>query len=439
MELKKLACFVFCHLAFTTAVKAQNAPLLTLKDAVEIALKNNYNIKLAKNDSTITKNNVTRGNAGFLPVVNGNLTSTNSIQNTTTSRINIPTTSFHNSHNTNIVYGVGLNWTIFNGFAMFANYDQLKALNKLSGITSRDTVVQTIASVIGTYYNLVNQNEILLSLKGAMRISKTQLSYASDKFRVGTASGLDVLNAQVNVNTDTANYLIQLQQFKATKIQLNQLLVRDLRTDFSVADTIMVDDKLILADIINNADTQNPRILSTQISRQLAEINLRQVKATRYPQVGVNTAYNFSNSASPSGALLSQEAHGLNYGLTATINIFNGFNQSRRETNAKIQIDNSEIIAKQIRLGIEAQINSLFVSYLSGLDLTKIGQDNIAVAKHNLDISLEKYRLGNITPLEIRQAQENYIDAQVKFFAAQYQAKAAEVTLKQITNNINIQ
>ncbi len=439
MELKKLVCFVFCYLAFTVAVKAQNAPLLTLKDAVEIALKNNYNIKLAKNDSTITKNNVTRGNAGFLPVVSGNLTSANSIQNTTTSRINSATTSFNNSHNTNIAYGVGLNWTIFNGFAMFANYDQLKALDKLSAITSRDTVLQTLTSVIGTYYNLINQNEILLSLKGAMRISKTQLHYASDKFGVGTASKLDVLNAQVNVNTDTANYLTQLQQFKSTKIQLNQLLIRSLQTDFSVADTIIVDEKLVLADIINGADTQNPKILSAQINRQLAEINLRQVKATRYPQVGVNTAYNFSSSASPSGALLSQEAHGLNYGLTASINIFNGFNQSRRETNAKIQIDNSEIMAKQVRLGIEAQINSLFVSYLSGLDLTKLGQDNTAVAKHNLDISLEKYRLGNITPLEIRQAEENYIDAQVKFFAAQYQAKAAEVTLKQITNNINIQ
>src|SRR5882724_2295719 len=230
MEIKKLVCFVFCCLMFTAAIKAQNAPLLTLKDAVEMALKNNYNIKLAKNDSTITKNNVTRGNAGFLPVVNGNLVSNNSIQNTTTSRTSGVVTSFNNSHNTSITYGVGLNWTIFNGFAMFANYDQLKALNKLSGITSRDTVVQTIASVISAYYNLVNQNEILLSLKGAMRIAKTQLSYAGDKFGVGTASRLDVLNAQVNVNTDTANYLTQLQQFKATKIQLNQLLVRDLKT-----------------------------------------------------------------------------------------------------------------------------------------------------------------------------------------------------------------
>ncbi len=137
--------------------------------------------------------------------------------------------------------------------------------------------------------------------------------------------------------------------------------------------------------------------------------------------------------------MLSQNARGLQYGLTASINIFDGFNQNRRETNAKIQIENSELIAKQTKLGIDAQVNTLYVNYLSGLDLVKVWQANVGIAKRNLEISLDKYKLGNITPLEIRQAEENYILAQVQFYSAQYQAKTAEVSLKQITNNINIQ
>jgi outer membrane protein len=439
MKLKKLACFVFCCVVFTITATAQTAPLLTLKDAVELALKNNYNIKLAQNNGTIAKNNTTIGNAGFLPVVSGDFATNNSIQNSKTSRNTGVVTQFNNIHNSSVNYGVSLDWTIFNGFAMFANYDELKARNVLSGITSRDTVLQTITNVIATYYNIVNQNEVLKSFKGAIRISKTQLTYANDKFAVGTVSKLDVLNAQVNMNTDTANYLSQLQQLRNSKITLNQLLVRDLQTDFTVTDTILVDDKLILGDVLNAAATQNPRVLSAQIGRQLAEINLKQIKATRYPQIGVNTGYNFTNSKSPSGALLSQNARGLNYGLTASINIFDGFNQSRRETNAKIQIENSELTAKQIKLGIDAQVNTLYVNYLSGLDLVKVWQDNVTIAKRNLEISLDKYKLGNITPLEIRQAEENFINAQVQFFAAQYQAKTAEISLKQITNNINIQ
>ena len=439
MKLKLIACFIFCYVAFTVNVKAQTAPLLTLKDAVEIALQNNYNIKITQNAKAITQNNLTLGNAGFLPTVTGNLSSNNSIQTTTVDRSDGTKTSFTNARNSNLSYGVALNWTIFDGFAMFANYDQLKELNKQGEIFAKDTVLRTVTNVVATYYNLINQNEVLKSLKGAMRISRTQLRYANDKFSVGTASKLEVLNAEVNLNTDTANYLSQLQQLKNSKIQLNQLLVRDLQTDFTVTDTIIVDSKILFMDIMNSANTQNPIILNAQINKRLAEISLKQIKATRYPQIGVSTGYNFSNSQSPSGFARAQDARGLNYGLTASINIFDGFNQNRREKNAKIAIENSELNLKRAQLNIQTQVNTLYNNYTSGLELTKLGQSNVEVARQNLDITLEKYRLGNITTLEVRQAEENFIDAQVKFFAAQYQSKIAEITLKQISNNINIQ
>lgn len=439
MIIKKTAFLVFCCTFWGINTWAQDAPLLTLKDAVEIALKNNYNIKLSQNNKTIAANNVTLGNAGILPQLNGNFASTNSRQTTKQTRSDGTVNNIRNAANTGVNYGVALNWTIFDGFNMFATYDQLQQLDKLGALRLQDTLQNTIANVIGTYYDLISQNEQIKALKGAIDISRTQLRYANDKFHVGRASRLDVLNAQVNLNTDTANLVTQYQLFKTTKIQLNQILVRDLQTDFAVADTIVVDDKLILGDILSKAQLQNPAILSTQINRRLAEINLKQVKSTRYPQVAVSSGYTFSNNKTPAGFTLQQNTHGLNYGLTATINIFDGFNQNRRERNARIQIDNANINAKQIQLNIETQVNSLYAAYLSGLDLIKLGQANVVIAKKNMDISLEKYKLGNITPLEIREAQRNYLDAQSKFFAAQYQSKQAEITLKQITNTINIQ
>lgn len=439
MMIKKIACLVCCFAMISTmALAQQDAPLLTLKDAVEIALKNNYNIKLSQNNSTIASNNVTLGNAGILPVVTGDFNDNNSRQTTKQTRNDGTVNNIRNAKNSNNNYGVNLNWTIFDGFAMFANYDQLKQMDKLGVLQLQDTVQRTVASVIDTYYNLISQNEQIKALKGAIDISRTQLRIANDKFAVGRASRLEVLNAQVNLNTDTGNLVIQYQQFKTAKIQLNQLLIRDLQTDFSVADTIIVDEKLALADVLNNAQLQNPAILSAQINQRLAEINLKQVRATRYPQVGVTSGYTFTNSKTPAGFTLSQNVHGFNYGLTASINIFNGFNQNRREKNAKIQIDNAGIAAKQTKLDIESQINSLFVAYLSGLDLVKLEEANVNLNKKNLDITLDKYKLGNITPLEVREAQRNYLDAQSKFFAAQYQSKQAEIMLKQITNSINI-
>ncbi len=436
--MKFLPMLLLCLFFSITSIFAQQAPLLTLEEAVSIALKNNYNIRLAKNNSVINATNVSLGNAGYLPALGASISTTNSILDINQTRSDGTTNKLNNLHNSSSSYGPTINWTIFDGFAMFANYDQLKTLNKLGQVQERDTIQSTLASVISTYYNLINQNQQIISLKGAIDISRLQFRYASDKFSVGRASKLDVLNAQVNFNTDTANFLIQIQQFKTTKITLNRLLVRNLTEDFSVPDTIQNQNQLVLSDIISKAQTANPAVLISQINKRLAEISLRQVRSTRYPVLGVNSGYNFGNSTTPAGFTRTQNTKGLNYGLTASVNIFNGFNQIRREHVAKLQINGADIQLSQIRLQVEAQINSLYINYLSGLDLIRLEQSNVDIAKKNLDISLEKYRLGNITPLEVREAQRNYLDAQTRFFNDQYQTKLAEISLKEITGSISL-
>ncbi|MGI4021224.1 MAG: TolC family protein [Janthinobacterium lividum] len=436
--MKFLPVLLLCLFFITTVVFAQNAPLLTLEDAVSIALKNNYNIRLAKNNTIIAAGNVTYGNAGYFPLLNATASTNSSILNIDQTRSDGTTNNLNNLRNSSSSYGPNINWTIFDGFAMFANYAQLKQLDQLSQVQQRDTIQSTLASVISTYYNLVNQNQQIISLKGAIDISRLQLRYASDKFNVGRASKLDVLNAEVNFNTDTAAYLTQIQQFKTTKIDLNQLLVRKLDEDFSVPDTLIIQNQPILSDIISQAQKSNPAIISSQINKRLAEISLKQVRSIRYPILGVNSGYAFSNSKTPAGFTRTQATKGLNYGLTASVNIFDGFNQTRRERVAKLQINSADIRQSQIRLLVEAQINSLYINYLSGLDLIRLGQSNVEIAKKNLDISLEKYRLGNITPLEVREAQRNYLDAQTRFFNDQYQTKLSEVSLKEITGSISL-
>ncbi|MVN21818.1 TolC family protein [Mucilaginibacter arboris] len=416
----------------------QAAPLLTLEDAVSIALKNNYNIQLAKNNTAISAANVSIGNAGYLPVLTANASTSSSILNINQTRSDGTVNKIPRLHNSSDTYGPNINWTIFDGFAMFANYDQLKQLNKLSQVQQRDTIQSTLASVISTYYNLINQTQQLLALKEEIQISRLQLRYASDRYSVGRAAKLDVLNAQVNFNTDTTNFLTQIQQFNTTKINFNRLLVRKLNEDFSVPDTIVIQNQPVLADIIAQAQKSNPAILASQINKRLTEINLKQVRALRYPAIGVNSGYAFSNSTTPAGFTQTQNTKGLNYGLTASINIFDGFNQVRRERVAKLQINGAGIRASQIQQLVETQINALYIDFLSGLDLIRVGQSNVEIARQNLNITLEKYRLGNITPLEVREAQRNYLDAKTRFFTNQYQTKLSEISLKEITGNISL-
>ena len=443
MKLNRITGFIFGCLIMAAGAKAQSISqrdtLLTLKDAVGIALKNNYDIQISTNSSTIASNNVTLGNAGILPTVSANAVLTNSLVTTTQTRSDNTVNQINGANNTARSYGVNMDWTIFDGFNMFANYDALKQQNQLDRIRLQDTLQRTVANVINTYFDLVNQKKKIQALQGVIGISRTQLRFANDKFSVGTVARLDVYNAQVALNTDTASLITQLQQYKASKIDLNVLLARNPQTEFTVADTIIIDNSLLLSNVINQAQTQNPGILSAAINQRLAEISLKQVRSTRYPLVSVNTGYEFNNSANPAAFASRQRSHGLTYGLAASINIFDGFNQWRRERNAKLQIDNAGLNTKQTRLEVESQINSLYSSYLSGIDLIKIGQANVELSRKSLEISLEKYRIGTITPLEIREAQRNYLNAVAVFFDAEYQSKMAETTLKQITGNISLQ
>jgi len=444
MRSSKFICLVLSLIIGVATAQAQNnkvpnAPILTLKDAIEISLQNNYDIRLSRNTSVIAQNNVTLGNARFLPTVTGSYTIANSIQSTTQTRSDSTVNRINGANNTGSNYGVDLNWTIFDGFNMFATYDALKQRRQLGQVRLQDTVQRTVAAVITTYFDLINQQKQIEALQSVIAISRTQLRYANDRFQVGRVARLDVYNAQVALNTDTATLIGQQQTFKASKIELNRILSRDPQTEFNVADTIVVDQGLILANIINQAQTQNPTILSAQISQRLSEINLKQIRATRYPQVSVTTGYTWSNSSNPAGFARVQNSRGLNYGLAATVNIFDGFNQWRRERNAKLQIDNSKLNSAQTRIEVEAQISNVFSSYLSGLELIKLGQSNVELARKSLDISLEKYRLGTITPLEIREAQRNFLNAQSIFYNSQYQSKVAETTLKQITGAISLQ
>jgi outer membrane protein len=355
---------VFCLMVFAVAVKAQTPPRLTLQEAVELALKNNFNIRLSQNNVAIAKNNVTPGNAGMLPVVTGDFGTNNSRLNTR--QVRSTGTTNLNARNSTYNYGVGLDWTIFDGFAMFANYDQLKQQEKLGNLSLQDTVQRTVANVISTYYNLISQDAQIKAQNGVLATSRIQAKIANDKYQAGSASRLELNTALVNANLDTANLINQIQQFKYTKLQLNQLLMRDLQTDFVVSDTILVDETLKLGDILNKAQTQNPAILASQINQRLAEINLKQVRATRYPVVAVNSGYTVNDSKTPAGFTLSQNTKGFSYGLSATLNIFDGFNQWRRERNAKLQIDNAAIKQKLVQQDIEVTISNFYITILSG-------------------------------------------------------------------------
>ncbi|HET8828957.1 MAG TPA: TolC family protein [Pelobium sp.] len=412
---------------------------LSLQDAITIALQNNYNIKLSNNESEIAENNLSYANSAFLPSITGNLNDINNIQTTQVDLANGETREATNAKSSNLNYGVSLNWKIFDGFKMFADYNQVQELEKLGNLNAQITVQTTIADVIEAYYNLASQKKQLASLQTALEVSMIRLKNAKSRYTLGKGSKLELLAAKVDLNTDTTQLLMQQDQIKTGKINLNQLMSRDLQTDFDIDEDILIDRSLIYQNLKTLVDTQSPDLKTAEINKKISEIYVKQVKANRFPVISLISGYNFAKSTSPpTGFALRSKNRGFNYGLTASINIFNGFQQNRSEKNAKLSLDNAILDLERIKQDIDAQLLTSFQSYQTSLQLIALEEKNVEVAEENLNITLEKYKLGSIVPLELREAQRNYMNANARYANALYQAKISEITLKEITGTISL-
>ncbi|WP_133576182.1 TolC family protein [Pedobacter metabolipauper] len=438
MKFKKILFSLLLMLIFLAQESIAQGKL-TLQEAIAAALQNNFDIKLVNNDLQIAKNNANPGNAGFLPSLDGTFTEGGSRQNTTRTQSTGAEQTINGVRNTNMSYGVALDWTIFDGLQMFTNYERLKELQKLGEVTSKATILTTISNVVNAYYTVLKQQELVIARDSALDVSQLRLRIANNKLAIGRGSKLDVLTATVDYNTDTTAYLQEKNLLKNSMVSLNQVMARDLNLEFTVEEKIDIDTQLNYATLAGQMEQLNPDLQNAFISKKIAELELKSVKGQRYPVVAVNGGYEYQRSASPTGFNTRQKANGLTYGLTASLNLFNGFLQRQNERNAKVMINSSELTLEKTRQDLQAQLISAYKNYTTNLDLLKIENNNVDVAKQSLDITLEKYRLGSIAPLELREAQRNSIDAVARFLEAQYQAKLTEIILKEISGTLNVQ
>ena len=430
---------VFSVQSFTFAQEVlNNEKLLTIEEAVEIALKNNYDIAIASNELKINQENATIGNAGFLPRIDATATNNYNIQNINQTRTDGAVYKEDNAKSNNLQYGVNLGWTIFDGFNMFSQYEQLKAVENLGESQLKLTILNRVTDVMTLYMDMVQEQQQLKAIDSLIVISQQRLTTAKNRFTIGKAAKLEVLNAEVDLNSDITTQLRQLESYKNTRARLNELLSRDIKTNFVVTDIVEVDQNLELLTLLDLASKENPEILNQVISKRIAELELKKVKGNYLPTVAVNTGYNFADSESSLGFTSASSTRGLNYGFSASLNLFDGFAQKRKRQVAQLQIDNAQLNIEKQRQNIEASLSTSYETYLTNLQLINLEKKNEAIAKENLDITLVKYKIGTITTLEFRTAQLNYTNAQLRFAQAQYQAKMSEISLKALAGNLSL-
>lgn len=417
---------------------AQEKELLTVEEAVSIALENNYQIKIASNELKIDETSVSPGFAGMLPSVNAVADNNNSTLNIDQTRSDGTKLSRDNAKNKSLNYGVQLDWTIFDGLQMFARYDQLQEVKKRSDAELKLAILETVSDVMITYFDLVQQKQQLTALDSTIVISQQRVELANNRFSIGKASKLELLNAQVDENTDQAIYLRQQELFENTKTRLNQIMGRDVKLDFRVIDLISIDRTLELETLEQQTTTQNPQLQAQIINKRITELQLKQIRGGRLPTISAQAGYMFSDSESSLGFTTTNKSRGFNYGFSARLNLFDGFNQNRNEKIAKIQIENSELLIEEQTQTLLSQLTRAFQTYKTNLRLMDLEVHNEAIAKENMEITIAKYRIGTIPTIEFRAAQLNYINAVVRSANAVYAAKLSEITLKELAGNLTL-
>lgn len=424
-------------LLLLVSFQLQAQEILSLEEAVKIALENNYEIKIAKNNLKIDETNNNLANAGLLPTISANLTNNNSQLNTTQTQADGSVRTLDGAKNMNLSYGVGLDWTIFDGLSMFARKEQLSVLEAQGKSELQATILNRISDVYLTYYDLVQQQQVMASIDSAIVISNQRVTTAQNRYSIGKAAKLEVLNAQVDLNTDKSLLLGQKELYKNTKIKLNELLARDLQTEFKVIQEITFEESLTYDELKELAAKQNPQLQAQILNKKIADLNLKQVKGNRYPTVRLTSGYNFTRSEASLGFITQSSGQGFVYGVSASVPIFNGFLQTKREKAAKYEVENVSFLVDQQKLALESQMASFYQSYQTNLELIKVEEENVAIAKQNLDITLAKFRIGTITTIEVRTAQQNYIEASVRYATAQYNTKLSEINLKELAGTLS--
>lgn len=414
------------------AVVANAQDTLTLSQAVETALKNNYSIGIAKNQNEISKNNNTFGNAGFLPQINFNASTNSSNNNTKQEYASGLSIDRNNVKSTGVNTGVMLNWTLFDGLKMFATHDKLQELEAMGELNLKMEIENTIAAVMNAYYDIIRQQQLLSAFREAIKIYEERLKIAEKKLEIGSASKLDVLQAKVDLNAQKSNLLKQKTLLDNTKASLNQLLSRSADIGFSIKDSIIINYDPNYEELKTTVLKQNNSLLFAQRNINVANYNVKEYRSLALPSVNLTTAYNFTSSTNQASFVLLNQNLGLSTGLSASWTLFNGLKNRTLTQNAKLQLASSRLEYNHLQTEVESSLLKAWHNLQNALEVLKLEEENYLVAKENVIVALERFRIGSSTSIEIITAQKSFEDAQGRLISERYTAKIAEIELMRL-------
>ena len=410
----------------------------TLKSCLEIGLEKNYSIRMVRNEEQISKNNATLGNAGYLPTLDLSAKYSGNIDDTeSTTRNTGEKTKTTGVFDQTINAGLNLNWTLFDGFKIQATYARLKELEKQGETLTRIAIEDFIAELTAEYYNYIQQQIRLKNFRYAMSLSKERLRIVEERYIVGNFSRLDLQQARVDYNADRAQYMKQQESVESSRIRLNELMAnQDMSQAITVNDSIIDLNTLMSYDELWQSTLQNnASLLKTEQCKKLASLEMKAVKSRNYPYLKLNAGYGYTMNKYEISSTSRRDNLGMNFGVTMGFNLFDG-NRKREIKNARIAIENAQLQQEDMQQALRADLSNLWQAYQNNISMLKLERENLIAAVENHEIASERYMLGNLSGIEMREAQKSLLDAEERILAAEYNTKMCEISLLQLSGKI---
>lgn len=425
--------------ALSTTVSIAAQEVINVNDVIRIGLENNYDLKIVRNDQQISDNNNTIGNAGYLPTLG--ISSGYNIRDNSSDNIPVSgggRSDVNTTGTQTLDASVNLNWTIFEGFKIQTNHKRLKELQSMGELNTRLGIENFIANISAEYYNLVQQTQHLKNLKQAVDLSRERLRIVEARYQIGSFSRLDLQQAKVDFNTDSSQLIQQYEVLHSSRIKLNELMgSHDLEALITAADTTISVNRLLQKDILYEGMMQNnTSLLLSQKNRTLSELELKSLQSQNYPYLRLNGSYGFTHYNYNNGNLDQQRNWGPSAGVTLGFNIFDGFNRKREQKNARIRINNQELITDRQKLYLQSDFANMWVAYQNNIQLANLEEESLENAKLNYEIAMERYLLGDLSGILLREAQVSLLNAEQRLVSAKYRTKIYEISLIQISGNI---
>lgn len=438
--------FFAAVLVLLSATSLKSQEVYDLSRCITTGLEQNYAVKVARNQEVIAGNNFTRGNAGFLP----NITTTNRFGGnvtTTTQNMNNGTQNVSKGiYNTTGSAALNFNMTIFNGFNVQSTYQKLEEQKKLGGLNTQMSIENLVSQIVAEYYYYIQQFNNYKNMEYAVSLSRERVRIDEERYLLGASSKMELLQSIVYLNADSSQLARQNETLLESAVRLKKLMaVENLEENIRVKDSsIMFNPGLVYANLLESTLNSNTSLQIARKNQSISELDYKIIASRSYPYLDLTSAYTYNYRGLGAGTISdygtvsinNQQSRAVNYGLVLGMDIYDGNNRRREKTNAKVEIENRQIRLQEVEQDIKADLITVFYAYENNLKLVQLEKQNLEVARENLEIALQRYRLGSLSGLELREVQKSLLDAEVRMISAQYLTKLAEISLLQISGQI---